>query len=125
MAFPEGRSREKAAGGCRDTRGGSGERGIERGGLQFRNGFHSADDDRPPSFSSSCFHSMWPLFVLFHPVPFFVRHSWGGSAPFPSAVACDRGRGRGTGERERERERERKREKEGTDGTLLNWMEKP
>lgn len=67
VAFPEGRSREKAAGGCRATEGRRRRKGIEQGGLQFRNGFHSADEpafplsssflDPPYGFSSSSFLS--------------------------------------------------------------------
>lgn len=35
VAFPEGRSREKVAGGCRNTRGGGGERGSNRVACNF------------------------------------------------------------------------------------------
>lgn len=51
VAFPEGRSREKAAGGCQEGR--RWRKGIEQGGLQFRNGFHSADELPSPLSSSS------------------------------------------------------------------------
>lgn len=90
VAFPEGRSREKAAGGCRDTGSRRRRKGIEQGGLQFRNGFHSADEPpplpfpyRPPS-SIHCAASL-PLRSL--PLRSFLRAglNWGGSTPYPSS----------------------------------------
>lgn len=96
VAFPEGRSREKAAGGCQDTEGRRWRKGIEQGGLQFRNGFHSADE--LPSL---------PLIHYAAPLPLrsFLRAglNWGGSTPFPSSRLLH------VTEKQGERERERKR----------------
>lgn len=115
VAFPEGRSREKAAGGCRDTEGRWRRKGIEQGGLQFRNGFHSADEpafplsssflDPPYGFSSSSFLSSRG-----------TQLGWINHVPVFPAVARD---GERKGEKEREREKVQSR-----NGTLLNWMEK-
>lgn len=57
VAFPEGRSREKAAGGCRNTRGGGGERGSNRVACNFEmDSTPPTTTDRPPSFSSSSYY---------------------------------------------------------------------
>lgn len=77
VAFPEGRSREKATGGCQEGR--RWRKGIEQGGLQFRNGFHSADE-LPFSPFVLLSRSTVPLLflsVLFLFVPFFARDSTG------------------------------------------------
>lgn len=79
VAFPEGRSREKAAGGCQDTEGRRWRKGIEQGGLQFRNGFHSADE--LPSLPLIHYAAPLPLRVLFLFVPFFARDSTGVDQP--------------------------------------------
>lgn len=99
VAFPEGRSREKAAGGCWDTKGRRWRKGIEQGGLQFRNGFHSADEPPPP------FPFLNPPASL--PLRSFLRAglNWGGSTPFPSSRLLH----------VIEKERERQKEREGED----------
>lgn len=105
VAFPEGRSREKAAGGCRDTEGRWRRKGIEQGGLQFRNGFHSADE--PPCASPLSSSFLDPLCgfssSLFSSSSFLssrgTQLGWINHVPVFPAVARD-------GERGRERETE-------------------
>lgn len=54
VAFPEGRSREKAAGGCRNTRGGGGERGSNRVACNFEM------DSTPPTRTTALPLSLRP-----------------------------------------------------------------
>lgn len=89
VAFPEGRSREKAAGGCRDMEGRRWRKGIEQGGLQFRNGFHSADE--PPRLSPFVLLPRTTVRLLFLSVlfvPFFARDSTGVDQPRSRLPGC-------------------------------------
>jgi len=124
VAFPEGRSQEKAAGGCQDMEGGQWRKGDRTGWLAiskwipFRRrtplSLFSSLDPLCGFSSSSFLSSRGTQLGWINPVPVFsLLH---------------------VTERERERERERKRggrrdrkrEKvQRTKGTLLNWMEKP
>lgn len=113
VAFPEGRSLEKATGGCRDTReDAAGIGGSNRVACNFEMDSvppTTPDLLSPLSLSSSPLlspdpHRVWLLVLLFLFVPFFARDPWGGSTPFPSAVARVRVRGQAS-EKKKERQR--------------------
>lgn len=84
VAFPEGRSQEKAAGGCQDTRRvGGGERGSNRVACNFEM------DSIPPTNSPLSFllpRSTMRLLFLF--VPFFARDSTGVDQPRSRLPGC-------------------------------------